>query len=134
MVLVLMVNPFSGAKRGQKIIDMTKSREDIYIFDLYLYLKSNDELKLQMENSLKNVIIEDTTRIICAGGDGTIKWCVSILDKLGKIPPIGCIPLGTGNELARCSGWNSTWSNKYLQQSIISIKEGSFVDLDRWNV
>ncbi|PKU69105.1 Diacylglycerol kinase 7 [Dendrobium catenatum] len=45
-----------------------------------------------------------------AGGDGTVGWVLGSLGELHAqcrepIPPIGIIPLGTGNDLSRCFGW-----------------------------
>lgn len=42
-------------------------------------------------------------RILVAGGDGTVSWVLSTLDHLNwsTYPPMGLIPLGTGNDLSR---------------------------------
>lgn len=47
-----------------------------------------------------------------AGGDGTVGWVLGSLNELhrqgrGPVPPVGVIPLGTGNDLSRSFGWVS---------------------------
>lgn len=47
-----------------------------------------------------------------AGGDGTVGWvlgCLTELRVLGRepVPPIGIVPLGTGNDLSRSFNWVS---------------------------
>ena len=49
----------------------------------------------------------DSARVVVAGGDGTVHHVLADLHDLGRLSadrPIGIVPLGTGNDLARGAG------------------------------
>ena len=50
----------------------------------------------------------DFDRVIAAGGDGTVREVVTGLVRGGHQTALGILPLGTGNDLARLMGVNST--------------------------
>ena len=59
--------------------------------------------RLKMFQGLSNL------RILACGGDGTVGWILSCLDKLDirPPPPIAILPLGTGNDLSRVLNWGA---------------------------
>ncbi|KAM7267199.1 hypothetical protein ACFE04_009365 [Oxalis oulophora] len=81
-------------------------------------------------------------RIMVAGGDGTVGWvlgCLAVLHKQQRepVPPVGVIPLGTGNDLARSFGWGGkfpfAWKSA-MKKTLYRAGLGSVGHLDSWQV
>jgi len=90
----LVVNPIAG-NRAFKYIDRIKSAlEKKASVDLFLTDKQGDAWKTVQESS-------DIDRIIVASGDGTVNEVVNGLMEAGIDLPVGLIPLGVTNVLAR---------------------------------
>ena len=70
------------------------------------------------------------------GGDGTVSWIISALDKmcLDRWPPIAILPLGTGNDLARIHGWGAGYANESLLLILNQVQESYISLLDRWTL
>ncbi|KRY33030.1 putative diacylglycerol kinase K06A1.6 [Trichinella spiralis] len=66
-------------------------------------------------------------RILVCGGDGTVSWVFSSLDAMkipsSRYPPIGIIPLGTGNDLSQTMGWGSTYFDDSIAEILPSVMQ-----------
>ena len=83
-------------------------------------------------------------RVIFAGGDGTITWGMMELTEHNISPSdiiVGPLPLGTGNDFARMSGWGSDipwfFASKNLvafKRWLIEILQADMFNFDLWEV
>ncbi|KTF97503.1 hypothetical protein cypCar_00015937, partial [Cyprinus carpio] len=77
----------------------------------------------------------DNFRILVCGGDGSVGWVLSEIDKLNlhKQCQLGVLPLGTGNDLARVLGWGpSCDDDTQLPQILEKLERASTKMLDRY--
>lgn len=77
-------------------------------------------------------------KVLVAGGDGTVGWVLSAIEKL-KLQPhpeVAILPLGTGNDLARVTGWGEGHSCKDFDviETLDKILRATPANLDRWKI
>ncbi|XP_037335741.2 diacylglycerol kinase delta isoform X3 [Pungitius pungitius] len=127
--LLVLVNSKSGDNQGVKFLRKFKQLlNPAQVFDL---MNGGPELGLRLFQKFV------TFRILVCGGDGSVGWVLSELDKLNlhKQCQLGVLPLGTGNDLARVLGWGGLCDDDaQLLQILEKMERATTKMLDRWSV
>ncbi len=95
--ILLVINPKAGiTKYHYNIFDIIEAfcKKDC-ITSTFTTLKEGDTVRLVYDNALNHDMV------VCCGGDGTLNETVSALLRSGAEIPIGYIPSGSTNDMAR---------------------------------
>lgn len=98
--LLFIVNPISG--KGQKIRVVDQIQDYFKGKDFVVTIKFTEYAKHAIVICKDAILSGSTDAIIAVGGDGTINEVVNGIGRTGM--PMGIIPLGSGNGLARHLG------------------------------
>ena len=135
-IFVALINPKSGGKVGPELLQRFKeilNSENVH----NLIEEGGPKPALQklcdINKERKHLI-----RIVSCGGDGTTGWILSVMDAMNlpeeSRPPIGIIPLGTGNDLSRVFNWGGKYIERPLEQVLRDMSNADLVKLDRWSI
>ncbi|KAL4631692.1 diacylglycerol kinase delta-like isoform X8 [Arapaima gigas] len=127
--LLVLVNSKSGDNQGIKFLRRFKQLlNPAQVFDL---MNGGPQLGLRLFRKFVSF------RILVCGGDGSVGWVLSELDRQGlhKQCQLGVLPLGTGNDLARVLGWGGLCDDDaQLLQILEKLERATTKMLDRWSV
>lgn len=98
--IVVVVNPAAG--RGRAIAAGERAVAALRAADLDAQVLTAPEAAL-LERVLRDRVRRDPPdAVVAVGGDGTVHLVVNAIAQTGV--PLGIVPVGTGNDLARCLG------------------------------
>ncbi|XP_050524780.1 eye-specific diacylglycerol kinase isoform X3 [Daktulosphaira vitifoliae] len=126
--VIIFINPKSGGNQGVKLLQKFQWHlNPRQVFDLS---RGGPKMGLELYKKVPNL------RVLACGGDGTVGWVLSILDQIANAVsfPVGVLPLGTGNDLARALGWGGGYMDEPVSKILTNLEESDTVRLDRWNL
>ncbi|KAM9849462.1 diacylglycerol kinase theta [Aulostomus maculatus] len=129
--LLVFVNPKSGGLKGRELLYcFRKLLNPHQVFDI-----SNGG-PLAGLHTFREV---PSFRVLVCGGDGTVGWVLGVLETVRhklvcREPPIGIVPLGTGNDLARILRWGAGYSSEEPGHILACVDEAEEVLMDRWTI
>ncbi len=123
--ILYVLNPASGSKKAKNLIGKIEAFSKENEFDYTIVVSEKDQGISDLVKN--NLAAESYTDIVAVGGDGTISEIINGMDTYDI--PLGIIPMGTGNDLAR-----SLNIPQNIDVALSTIKEGKLKFCDIGNV
>ena len=132
LTIAFLISDKSGTGKGAKIHDRLPALLDewgLTTTDYRLQPIGTHDVVAQAADLAKK-----TERLIVVGGDGTAAAALAGVRAAGETIPVGVIPVGTGNDLARVTGMHTSLRKYGLKACVQQCLSGNPVPIDIWRI
>jgi diacylglycerol kinase (ATP) len=108
---LIFVNPASGGGLGLELMNLLHDVPNVHLVQLPAEQDT-------WSTKYSTILQEPTLRACVAGGDGTVNWVITLFSRVFTEdfrPPLGVIPIGTGNDMSRTLNWGGGVSSRGLR-------------------
>lgn len=112
---------------GRRLIDMLDSDLSGCGHNIHAVFINQNNINAQVTS-----LVSGKELVVIAGGDGTISRVVTCLSMLDSPPPFAILPMGTGNDLARNTGWFRIWHQGGIEAFFTALPLCKVESIDIW--
>ncbi|XP_039040982.1 diacylglycerol kinase 5-like [Hibiscus syriacus] len=129
-----LLSTYRSVLNANQVFDLGETKPDKVLRQIYASLGS-----LKQRGDVLASAIENSLRIIVAGGDGTSGWLLGVISdlKLPHPPPVATVPLGTGNNLPFSFGWgrkNPGTDRQSVFSFLEQVRNANEMKIDSWHI
>ena len=97
--IALLVNPTSGKGRGARLCEPVAGRLRGHGYDVDIVVGRDAD---EAFDQIRNRVAKGVDALVAVGGDGLVNMALQVV--AGTATPLGIVPAGTGNDIARSLG------------------------------
>jgi diacylglycerol kinase (ATP) len=97
--IALLVNPTSGKGRGARLCEPVAKRLRGHGYDVDIVVGRDAD---EAFDQIRNRVAKGVDALVAVGGDGLVNMALQVV--AGTATPLGIVPAGTGNDIARSLG------------------------------
>jgi diacylglycerol kinase (ATP) len=124
--LALLVNPTSGKGRGGRLLDPVADRLRRSGIDVDVVVGRDAD---EAFDRLRNRVAAGVDGVVAVGGDGLLNLALQVV--AGTDVPLGIVPAGTGNDIARALGLSL--DDPVAAVDLVAARRTRSIDLGRAN-
>jgi diacylglycerol kinase family enzyme len=127
-----LINPASGAAQGSRTYERL-----VHLLEKLSLPSSSYRIEFSRRGEAVAQAAQlalESEKVVAVGGDGTAVETITGVYLSARAVPVGLIPMGTGNDLARALGSYALFRKEGLEGCLRAVLQGVEVPFDLWRV